>query len=711
MNNLIKFLTLITAFSTVFSVYSIFVFNFQKSLKTISYTFTNPISKIEFKVKKKAPIKKMITFKPVKEKKINFSTKDEPIRFITIKKKITRTTSKIRLKPFKVKVEKLVVKNTRTFNLKLERPNLENNEKSFDVVADFNVNELIKNLDKTKVLLAKVDKVEIPKSKVKDEVKQIVSASEKIEEKIDNGSNNEDSILNEEHLMAVDKIVEKRLKQKPKKELEVIIPKDEIVLYDYSNPKVKEFPKVVNKPKKKVDKSNNLKDYSIGFVKKMNAPKKTKPTSGKKVEDKFKYILASVDKIKGSKNDYSKNKEVSSQKSRVENLFATTKMNSHFNSTVYINVDHVLINNKVDRKHTNYEVQFIDDYKEFYNDYGDGVVKIEKSLNSKVSSRMAKIKSPTAYITNTEIVFENDKIQLNIPVLERASFDTLLREHEIYGGGHVLVELDSSTEDVSLDVSASKKLFLNNKFKVIDRSVDEYSYILFLGVIPGNRIITYKRNNHQIVSRISFVSQDEIYFDSNFYETFENEKLVFRKVDILTKKKEKYDLNINEIRFLSNDVTPEKENLNTFKFSKLTNPLGYRKYFEVKLKKDSVFVGTQKNNKIDLPTEDYISEILSRFKLDNFKGNCVVQLNLSNKLKEIFIEGVVGNYVMKLDSLILDSNGMFYEEPDVNTEKVFIKGEVNQNNGMINILLKNFDGTEEYITTFCSDQTYLVEQL
>ena len=52
--------------------------------------------------------------------------------------------------------------------------------------------------------------------------------------------------------------------------------------------------------------------------------------------------------------------------------------------------------------------------------------------------------------------------------------------------------------------------------------------------------------------------------------------------------------------------------------------------------------------------------------------------------------------------------GDFYDEISYATERVFLMGE---EQGTINIKLNYTDGSSQFIQTFCSDSTYLVEQL
>jgi len=63
---------------------------------------------------------------------------------------------------------------------------------------------------------------------------------------------------------------------------------------------------------------------------------------------------------------------------------------------------------------------------------------------------------------------------------------------------------------------------------------------------------------------------------------------------------------------------------------------------------------------------------------------------------------------LNLSMLALDKDGRFYQEPSDQTKRAFIMGE---EQGIINIQLIYPDNSKRYIQTYCSENTYLVEQL
>ena len=94
----------------------------------------------------------------------------------------------------------------------------------------------------------------------------------------------------------------------------------------------------------------------------------------------------------------------------------------------------------------------------------------------------------------------------------------------------------------------------------------------------------------------------------------------------------------------------------------------------------------------------------------------MAQINLSNQIKQVDVglDSHMGSQVFKM--LFLDKDGDFYDSPSEKTQKVFLMGENTSNEdlaseGKFLIKITNSDNSLNYFSTFCSPDTYLVEQL
>ena len=93
--------------------------------------------------------------------------------------------------------------------------------------------------------------------------------------------------------------------------------------------------------------------------------------------------------------------------------------------------------------------------------------------------------------------------------------------------------------------------------------------------------------------------------------------------------------------------------------------------------------------------------------IDSLKDRCLVQINLSKDVKEIKANGKNRSGEMLIETSFLDSDGEFSRESDL-AKNAFLVGDLE---GQFSVRLDYTDGTTEFLKTFCSEGTYLVEQL
>lgn len=356
-----------------------------------------------------------------------------------------------------------------------------------------------------------------------------------------------------------------------------------------------------------------------------------------------------------------------------------------------------------------FEIRFEDDIDDIVQSFGDGEIKLNHVLNSKMATRRGTIYSSSHYPTAVDFVFENNEIIAKIPLLEKEYFNELIRKEGATGfGGQVVVELDNDTEDVNIDSNFERKLFLNKNFKVVDRSDSEYSFILFVGVEAGNSIISFKTINNKTINKIIYIGEDELYYEPNFYLDIKKDSFELFEEYLLTKDVGELNIDPKDIEGLTFQNSFSKRTSNIYGVNKVKYPIGTRSYIELKHLDESIYVGRWKSAKVIIPSEQYIRHVLDNFKIDGVGSNCLVQINLPKKAKELFYNGKSKKGVMRMQVQILDKDGIFYKDLSNESEKIFLLG---QEQGTINIKVKYVDGSSDFLQSYCSDSTYLVEQL
>src|SRR5690606_18278941 len=144
--------------------------------------------------------------------------------------------------------------------------------------------------------------------------------------------------------------------------------------------------------------------------------------------------------------------------------------------------------------------------------------------------------------------------------------------------------------------------------------------------------------------------------------------------------------------------------------------LGGRRYLELSHQAEPIFVGVKENNTVVVPSENFMRYILSRFEDSKLGNRCLVQVNLSKMATRVDVGSESAGQSLMTYMQVLDSDGKFYDSEGAKNRKVIIVGE-NQGaaelsqDAKINVKVTYFDGSVEYLGSYCSPNTYLVEQL
>lgn len=295
-----------------------------------------------------------------------------------------------------------------------------------------------------------------------------------------------------------------------------------------------------------------------------------------------------------------------------------------------------------------------------------------------------------------------------VPMLEKEALNKLLDKEKLNGiGSHLLVDLGDNAIDVDIDKEFEARTFLNDDFKVTTQE-KSYKYILYIGVEPGNAVVRYLDSKGSTHEKLSFLAESELTFEhfsqrdplSFRFETFE--------LSPLSKNAKELAMSKNEISLFGKKQSPKQIGINSFEYERYTGLESSNSYLEFNHLGDSIFAGMRFSNYVILPSSNFIESVLRARGLDSLSNHCMIQLNLSEPVKNILFDGEdrVGPMDVKLH--YLDEDGVLSEEPSLLTKHAFLVG-VGQ--GVINMQVEFLGGSKLVAQSFCSDGTYLVEQL
>lgn len=362
-----------------------------------------------------------------------------------------------------------------------------------------------------------------------------------------------------------------------------------------------------------------------------------------------------------------------------------------------------------------FEVRPQDDLGETVSDYNSGSVTLSGSLSRPTMTRSVAVLKRGFVPTNTDLILEEGALEVTLPLIEEKAFNEMISPYESMGAvGALLVELGDDVETTSIDAPYSKVIHLNEEMKIT--SGKQYAYQLYLGVKAGNTLLSYRDNNDVLASKIVHVHDHEVTFDSNFYESEKSRIFTLVEEDLIGKEKTPLIISSENVREFAEDKTAKKVNDHTYKLETRKELLGARRYLELTHQDEPIFVGLKDSTKLVIPSESYMRYVLSKTQSGSVANRCVVQVNLAKEVSKIDIGSESVFQSLDLATHFIDSDGKFYDSPGSKTEKVVIIGEnhgaaQNSQDGKVNLKIEYVDGSFEYLSSYCSPNTYLVEQL
>lgn len=364
---------------------------------------------------------------------------------------------------------------------------------------------------------------------------------------------------------------------------------------------------------------------------------------------------------------------------------------------------------------TGFSVQFLDDYSDYSEDYGDGEAVINTMLATPSMTRAVKVLKHGYATTYTDLILDQDISKVSLPLLTQDVLNEMLSPYEGNGPkGVVLVELDDETESASLDIKPSEILHLDGNF-LPTQNLD-YRYVVFVGVKSGNALLSYKDYKGQYSSKIIHVHSHAVTFEANYYEKNHQEVFSLYEEGLLSKEKAPLIVGASHVKPFASTKTSNKIGDHAYKLNFGRGLLAARRYIELSHLNEPVFVGVRENKNISVPSENFMRYVLSNIEGAGLDNRCVVQVNLNSTVigLEVAAESVEDHLMISTQAL--DSDGKFYDTIGEKTQKVIVVGEgqgsakISQD-GKINFKITYTDGSHQFLTSYCSPNTYLVEQL
>jgi len=374
--------------------------------------------------------------------------------------------------------------------------------------------------------------------------------------------------------------------------------------------------------------------------------------------------------------------------------------------TFELEAKEINLNTQKIRSATGFE--FVPDYErsERMDDQAVGKITFDYSLDSNLSIQTGVVQSLGNIPTRIEL--DLLKGDMSIPLINEEGIQKFLEKKSLpITGSLILLAIDESIQDVELDKDYQAKIFFNAKFKIVE-SIKNASYVMLLGVNPGNTMIRYILSNNDSSQKIIYLGDGELYYEDPGFKASEREVYSFTTRSLLGKKTKELNIDSNQVSFFGAKISSKKKALNAYEIKVPTIVDNDRKYLEFKHVNSNLYVGTNEIKDIEIPSLDFINKVLDQKSMRQMGQRCLVQINLTKEVRDIKANGKNKLGEMFVETNFLDTDGNFTDETPEMAEKIFIGGD---QEGIMNIRLDFTDGSTGFLKTFCSEGSYLVEQI
>jgi len=401
--------------------------------------------------------------------------------------------------------------------------------------------------------------------------------------------------------------------------------------------------------------------------------------------------------------------QVSSQKETVEVAQFAPEMTSQKREAKFsLTAFKVELNKGRGENLNNFEYEPSYDSVERVYDQGSATVNLSFNLSSDLAVVDGKIVSRETVKTRAILSGGDGAQDFNVPVITMASLEKFLSDEKLRGnGGFLLIDTQNGIQQTLMDLDFEKSYFLDENFKkTTDAQAARYHF--YVGVTPGNALVTYQFKNGKQAQRVAFIGLDEVTFDSAEFFDENVKKLALYEQKLFGSELSDLQVSPTDFRYFNTKNIAQVQGLNFYEISRPALPLGMREYFEIGGKDDAIFMGGWNVKNLEVPSTDFRNAALEALGLNGIGENCVVQLNFHKKIKSLKVAAETGGGPMNIGQTYLDKSGEFSSEYSEMTTRAFFRG---NEQGVINYRVDYFDDTTDTFQTFCSLGSYLVEQL
>jgi hypothetical protein len=489
---------------------------------------------------------------------------------------------------------------------------------------------------------------------------------------------------------------------------------EDLVVYDYPV-KNEDSKKMFNQPISNSVKEAIEREVNKDIVKPELLHSPSRKLGLKKIAtENIKFDESSINNESAVKFEYS-NHETEKEKKVEDNNSITSALAASFapsneglNTQVEFKIKAIEVNMNTQKTNQAVGFEFVPDYDRAnrQDDLANGEIELAYSLTNKMNTQTGIIQSQGNIPTRVELNLNEGEI--TVPLISEVGIQKYLEKSNMnIVGNLVLVSIDNTILDVEIDSEYQLKILLNQKFAKVSKKEDA-TYVMLLGVKTGNSLLRYMLSNNETAQKIIFVGDGELYYEDPSFRAPSREIYNLTTRSLLGKKIKELNIPEDKISFYGSKNLTKKRAINSYEIKSPTTVENTRKYFEFKHLNKNLYVGSSNENNIEVPGNDFISKVLEVSDLKDLGQRCMVQINLSKEVRDVKVSGKNTSGEMLIENSFLDNDGNFNSDSSEMAEKIFASGD---QEGIMSARVEYSDGSIDFLKTFCSEGSYIVEQL
>ena len=306
----------------------------------------------------------------------------------------------------------------------------------------------------------------------------------------------------------------------------------------------------------------------------------------------------------------------------------------------------------------------------------------------------------------TDLDLDSTSLKTVIPFIETEKFEKFLTDHKLNAtGAYVLVNLTKGHEEVEIDGEYSNKILLTSKFTKPKKD-EEATFVLLAGVNPGNVFVRIKAADSWCQKIVNTQENMITYIDEETKETTPVE------VELYTESKLGKLVEFNPAKenlSLYGSKNPVKKiSLNKVSFKTIDALNTQKNYLEVK-NESSTFVSiNEATSEIVVPAEREKQMIMREFQVTDLSNSCLIQVNTQEDIVNFKVGGPADIGEVYTQIFYADREGNLSTEISEWTNKAYVLGD---RMGVLNIQIEYSNGAKRMTNSYCSNDSYLVENL